>query len=65
MEEARAAIKAMKSGKACGADGVTAEMLKADETETPRLLMCILREIWERETIPEAWKTGRIVKDNW
>ena len=37
--------------------------------------MCIFREIWERETIPEAWKTGLIVKlpkrgdlgncDNW
>ena len=62
MEQVRAAIKAIKSEKACGADGVTAEMLKAEETETPRLLMCIFREIWERETIPEAWKTGLIVK---
>ena len=60
MEEVKAAaIKAMKSGKACGADGVAAEMLKAEETETPRLLMCIFREIWERETIPEAWKTAQ------
>ena len=50
-------------------------MLKAEETEKPRLLMCTFREIWERETIPEAWKTGLIVKlpkkgdlgncDNW
>ena len=51
MEEVKAAIKAMKSGKACGADGVTAEMLKTEETETPRLLTCIFREIWARETI--------------
>ena len=75
MEEVKGAIKAMKSGKACGADGVTAEMLKAEETETPRLLTSIFREIWERETIPEAWKTGLIVQfpkkgdlgncDNW
>ena len=62
MEEVKAAIKAMKSGKAGGADGVTAEMLKAEEAETPRLLMCIFREIWESETIAEAWKTGLIVK---
>ena len=62
MEEVKATIKAMKSGKACGADGVTAEMFEAEETETPRLLTCIFREIWERETIPEAWKTGLIVK---
>ena len=38
MEEVKAAIKEMKSGKAAGVDGVTAEMLKAEETETPRLL---------------------------
>ena len=62
MEEVKAAIKAMKSGKAGGADGVTAEMLKAEETQTPRLLMCIFRKIWGSETIPEAWKTGFIVK---
>ena len=71
MEEVKAAIKAMKSGKACGADGVTAEMLKAEETETPRLLMCIFTEIWERETI-DFLKRGGLPKkgdlgncDNW
>ena len=62
MEEVKAAIKAMKSRKASEADGMTAEMLKAEETETPRLLMRIFRKIWESETIPEAWKTGFIVK---
>jgi len=62
MEEVKAAIKVMKSGKAGGADGVTAEMLKVEETETPRLLTCIFREIRESETIPEAWKTGLFVK---
>ena len=45
MEEVKAAIEGMKSGKTGGADGVTAEMLKAEEIETPRLLMCIFREI--------------------
>ena len=34
MEEVKAAIKEMKSGKAAGVDGVTAEMLKAEETDT-------------------------------
>ena len=62
MGEVKATIKMMKTGKAGGADGVTAEILKAEETETPRLLMGIFREIWESETIPEAWKTGLIVK---
>ena len=54
MVEVKAAIKVMKSG---GADGVTAEMLKAKEIETPCLL---IREIWESETIPNAWKTGLV-----
>ena len=44
MEEVKVAMKVMKSGKAGGADGVTAEMLTAEETEAPRLLMCIFRE---------------------
>ena len=57
MVEVKAAIKVMKSG---GADGVTAEMLKAKEIETPCLLMCIFREIWESETIPNARKTGLV-----
>ena len=62
MGEVKATIKMMKRGNAGGADGVTAEILKAEETETPRLLMGIFREIWESETIPEAWKTGLIAK---
>ena len=53
MEGVKAAIKEMKSGKAAGVDGVTAEMLKAEETETPRLLTEIFRNIWESEETPE------------
>ena len=49
MEEAKAAVKlAMKSRKACREDGVTAEMLNAEETETPSLLMCIFRDLYGR-----------------
>ena len=57
MEEVKAAIKAMESGKAGGADGMTAEMFKAQGPETLRLLMCIFREIWESKTTPKAWKS--------
>lgn len=42
------------SGKADGADGVTAEMLKGEETETPRILTDTRKEIWESGQIPEA-----------
>ena len=43
-------------------DGVTAEMQKAEETETPRLLTEIFKNIWESEETPETWKTRLIVK---
>ena len=39
--EVKAAIKAMKSGKAGGLDGVTADMLKAEDVMTPILLRSI------------------------
>ena len=50
--EVKSAIDNMKSGKAPGADGITAEMLKAGGdviTETPTE---IFREIWEEEDNP-------------
>ena len=62
LQEVKTAIKCMKSGKAPGADGITAEMLKVDEEETPRLLTEIFNQIWESEEIPETWKIGLIVK---
>ena len=52
----------MKNGKAGGLDGVTADMLKAEELETPRYLQGILEEVWESELIPKAWTTGLIIK---
>ena len=45
-----------------GADGVSAEMLKAGGyviTESPTEMF---KEIWEEEEIPVEWKTGLIVK---
>ena len=41
---------------------MTAEMLKAEETETSHLLMYVFREIWEGKMISEAQRTGLIVK---
>ena len=39
---------------------MTAEMLKTEETETPRLLTDILKNIWDIEETSETWKTGLI-----
>ena len=52
----------MKSGKAPGADGVTAEMLKADVNVTAPILTEIFKQIWEEGQIPEVWKTGLIFR---
>ena len=53
LEEVKGAIKVMKNGKAPGCDGVTADMLKVEETVTPRLLTQSFNDIWETENIPE------------
>ena len=74
-EEIRSAIKAMKSGKAAGIDGIHAEMLKADIDIATKVFTNLFSKIWEKENIPEDWAKGLIVKlpkkgdlqncDNW
>ena len=60
--EVKSAIDNMKSGKAPGADGVSAEMLKAGGDVITETLTQIFKEIWEEEEIAVDWKTGLIVK---
>ena len=54
--------KGCNKGKACGLDGVTADMLKLEVVMTPTLLRSILERIWNSEETPESWTTGLIVK---
>ena len=61
-EEVRKAIRTMKSGKATGADFVSAEMLKAGGEVTMGALTEIFEGIWETEETPGDWKMGLIVK---
>ena len=61
-EEVRKAIRTMKSGKAPGADCVSAEMLKAGGEVTMGALTEIFEGIWETEETPGDWKMGLIVK---
>ena len=60
--EVKSAIDNMKSGKAPGANGVSAELLKAGGDVITETLTEIFKEIWEEEEIPVDWKTGLIVK---
>lgn len=62
LQEVKDAICKLKNGKAPGEDGVCAEMLKAEEQDTPRLLQSILQDIWDNEEIPDNWRKGVIVK---
>ena len=61
-DEVRKAIKTTKSGKAPGADCVSAEMLKAGGEVTTGALTKIFEGIWEAEETPGDWKMGLIVK---
>ena len=59
-EEVRNAIRTMKSGKAPGADCVSAEMLKDGGEVTMGALTEIFEGIWETEETPGDWKMGLI-----
>ena len=50
------------SGKAPGADAVSAEMLKAGGDVITETLTESFKEIWEEEKMTVDWKTGLIVK---
>ena len=52
----------MKNGKAACSDGVTAEMLKVEDTITPILLTQIFSDIWETENLPKDWEKVLIVQ---
>ena len=62
VEEVKQAIHKLKNGKVPGDDGVCPKMLKAEDTETPKLLCQILQKIWDSEKAPKDWNTGVIVK---
>ena len=50
----------MRNGKASGADGICAKLLKVKESLTPAILLKIYHEIWIFEKMPEEWKTSLI-----
>lgn len=75
LSEIKVALKAMKSGKACGGDQIAAEMLKVDTDGMATHLYGIFNTIWITEKIPSRWTESIIVKvpkkgdlsicDNW
>ena len=61
-EEIKRAIKETASGKSAGIDAVTAEVLKVDLETAASTLEEIFRCIWDKESVPDDWKKGIIVK---
>jgi hypothetical protein len=59
--EVKAVIKRLRSGKAPGEDGITAELLKGVNEECIKALWRVCAVCWEREEIPEEWARGLIV----
>lgn len=54
-EEIKVALRALKNGKASGADRITAEMLKADTEKTSQELKRILDLIWKDGKVLKHW----------
>ena len=61
-EEIKKAIKETASGKSAGVDAISAEVLKVDLETAASTLEEIFRCVWDKETIPDDWKKGIIVK---
>ena len=54
-EEIRTALKLMKNGRAPGADGISAELLKLGGDTVVRWLLHLATVVWEEERVPEDW----------
>lgn len=52
----------MKSSRTPGTDSITADLLKADTDTTVNVLYELFNTIWEKESVPEHWSIGLIVK---
>lgn len=60
--EIKSAIKALKSGKAPGPDGIFVELLQADVDIVSRQIHPIIESFWELGEFPEEMKESLLVK---
>ncbi|XP_068083456.1 uncharacterized protein [Anabrus simplex] len=56
------AIKHLKNGKAPGLDNVIPEAFKTNPEVSADLLHPLISAIWEKETFPEEWNKGLLIK---
>ena len=60
--EVEAIIKKLRRWKAPGYDGITAEMILAENEVTPRILTRLFCRMWHEEAKPDEWELGVLVK---
>ena len=60
-EEIQEAVGQLRDGRASGADGISAELLKLGGAETIRWLISLFNSIWNSESIPSDWLNHLIV----
>jgi hypothetical protein len=61
LEEAKEAVRKLKSGKAPGEDTITAELLKGVNEKCLVALWWLFKGCYESEEIPEEWARGLVV----
>jgi hypothetical protein len=59
--EVSEAVRRLKKGKACGTDGVLAEMLKLVDNSAVRFLTKLFNILFDREVYPDEWTKAIIV----
>ena len=60
LHEVKTAIRAMKSNKAPGPDGIPSEIWKSSETLAEHLHN-LLQHVWEKEDVPQQFKDANVV----
>ena len=60
--EVEAVIKKLRRWKAPGYDGITAEIILAENEVTPRILTRLFCRMWHEEVKPDEWELGVLVK---
>ena len=61
LAEVQAAIAKLKNGRASGADGITAEVLKYSAGTSAPLLVKLFASVWKSGRVPAEWRDGIIV----
>ena len=61
-EEVKRAIKQLKNNKAAGQDDIAGELLKKGGVTTVLWMTEIFNAIWEKQSVPEDWTKGTIIR---